>query len=62
VCYVKQVITNDGWSSAFQACKGDGSRRMLDEDKKGSSKEKKTYMWFLVGICSRSCRIKGLQK
>jgi len=45
----------------FQTWKGDGNKRMLDEDKKGSSKEKKTCLWFLVGICSRSCRIKGLQ-
>ncbi len=49
--YVKHVVANDAWPSALQACKGDGSRGMLDEDKKGSSKEKKdryvVFSWHL---------------
>ncbi len=37
---MKQVATNDGWPSVLQACKGDGSKKLLDKDKKGSLKEK----------------------
>jgi hypothetical protein len=47
VCYVKQVATNDGWLNALQACKVDGSRKRLDKDKKGSSKEEgHVCFWF----------------
>ncbi len=47
MCYVKQVATDDGWLSALQACKGDGSRKRLDKDKKGSSKEEgHVRFWF----------------
>ncbi len=41
MCYVKQVVANNGWPNVLQAYKGDGSRRLFNEDKKGSSKEKK---------------------
>ncbi len=41
VCSVNQIAADDGWSSVLQACKGKGSRKLLEEDKKGSSKDKK---------------------
>jgi hypothetical protein len=41
------LATNDGWPRTLQACKGEGSKRLLDEDKKGSSKAKeRRYVVF----------------
>jgi hypothetical protein len=54
------LATNDGWPRTLQACKRDGSRMRLDEDKKGSLRAKKIGMWFLDCICGRSCGIKSL--
>jgi len=34
------LAEDDGWPRALQACKGDGSRTLSDEYKKGSSKAK----------------------
>ncbi len=34
-----KLATNDGWPRVLQACKGEGNK-MLDQDKKGSSKAK----------------------
>jgi hypothetical protein len=47
---VKQVAADDGWPSVLQACKGDGSRRLLDEDSKGNLKEKRD-MFVVFGGC-----------
>jgi len=38
---VKQVVINNGWSNVLQAYRGDGNKKLFNEDKKGSSKEKK---------------------
>ncbi len=51
MCYVKQVAVDDGWPSMLQACKGDGGRKQLDEDKKGSSKEEDRSI-FSGNYCS----------
>jgi hypothetical protein len=40
------LTTNNGWPRALEACKGDGSRMLLDEDKKGSLKAKEN--WSMV--------------
>ncbi len=56
------LVVDEGWPRAFQACKKDGNRMGLGEDKKGSSRAKKRSLWFLDCICGRSCRIKSLQK
>jgi hypothetical protein len=57
-----RLAVDDGWPRMLQACKRDGSKMRLDEDKKESSRSKKAGLWFLDCICGRSCRIKSLQK
>jgi hypothetical protein len=42
------LATDNGWPRALQACKGDGKKRQLDQDKKGGSKGKKKGGLFLV--------------
>ncbi len=45
---------------ALQACKGDGSRKRFDEDKKGSSKEEgEGLSWvqtIAIWVEGRACR------
>jgi hypothetical protein len=56
------LAVDEGWPRAFQACKRNGNRMRLGEDKKGSSRAKKRSLWFLDCICgidhveSRTCR------
>jgi hypothetical protein len=55
------LATNDGWPRALQACKGNGSRMRLDEDKKGSFKAKEEVCGFWITFVidyveSRACR------
>jgi hypothetical protein len=54
------LAVDDGWSKAIQACKGDGNKRLLDEDKKGSSKAKEE-VYFCSNCCSL-CKRKNLSE
>jgi hypothetical protein len=47
---VKQVAADDGWPSAFQACKGDWSRKQFNENKKGSLKEEGEGLFLVQTI------------
>ncbi len=60
MCYVKQVAADDGWPSALQACKGDGSRKRFNKNKKGSSKEEGEGLFLVqtiaVWVEGKACR------
>jgi hypothetical protein len=52
------LAADDGWPRVLQACKGDGNKRLLDQDKKGSSKAKEDK-FVVYGFASVVDRIKS---
>jgi hypothetical protein len=55
------LATNNVWPRAFQACKGNGNKRLLDQDKKGDLKAKEEVCFWFKLFCSL-CRRKNLQE
>ncbi len=55
MCYVNKLAANDGCPRALQACKGKGSRRLLDEGEfKGKEVEVCGFWITFVVNCIKS--------